>query len=224
MSLEQRISYTRTARYYLSGEPFVYRPYLCFVLHGYGQLPQFFLRKFSALNRSDILFVAPEGLHRFYLKGSQGRVGASWMTKEDRLTDIADYIGLLDQVAYEVIERQEQPYMKIAILGFSQGVATACRWVAHSKVPFSHLINWAGAFPPDLDFAKAHDRLESIPVDMVLGRQDEFISNVQLEQHLRFLKDKDIHYTTHFFEGKHELNKSLLEKLLAQIFPANQDL
>ena len=58
-------------------------------LHGYGQLGQFFFRKFSAIEKK-IGIVIPEGPHRFYLEGSSGRVGASWMTREWRETDIAE--------------------------------------------------------------------------------------------------------------------------------------
>ena len=75
-------------------------------------MPQYFIKKFEQLKRPEILFVAPEGLHRFYLKGNAGRVGSSWMTKEDRLNDIDDYNRMLDQVAKEISEN--------------------CRWVAHS--------------------------------------------------------------------------------------------
>ncbi|MFT7345493.1 MAG: putative esterase, partial [Lentimonas sp.] len=70
---------------------------LLIVLHGYGQLSQFFIQKFSSLtHQCDI--IAPEGMHRFYLNGSSGRVGASWMTKEERETDIEDNQKYLEEV------------------------------------------------------------------------------------------------------------------------------
>src|ERR1051325_10016453 len=48
--------------------------------------------------------VAPEGLSRFYLseRATERRVGASWMTREDRLAEIADYLGYLDAVYDDV--------------------------------------------------------------------------------------------------------------------------
>ena len=36
--------------------------------------------------------MAPEGLSRFYLEGFSGKVGATWMTREDRLNDIDNYL------------------------------------------------------------------------------------------------------------------------------------
>ena len=39
--------------------------------------------------------IAPQGLHKFYLEGTSGRVGASWMTKENREDDIKNYLVYL---------------------------------------------------------------------------------------------------------------------------------
>ena len=216
MSIEKRTSISRTARYFFSSEPSSIQPYLCFVLHGYGQLPQYFLRKFERLERDDILFVAPEGLHRFYLNGSKGRVGASWMTKEDRLQDIDDYVRALDKMAAEVTNGRN--FKKVVVLGFSQGVATACRWVALGQQSFQHLINWAGAFPPDLDFKKAHQLLATLPIEILVGKQDEFISESTFKQHLEHLKEQGLNYRGHVFEGKHEIYHEPLKKLFATVF------
>jgi predicted esterase len=217
LSVEKRITLQRTARYFLSNEPSSVSTNLCFVLHGYGQLPQFFLRKFSQLARPDILFVAPEGLHRFYLRGSQGRVGASWMTKEDRLQDIADYVLALDKIAAEV--QQKQSFKKVALLGFSQGVATACRWVASGEQRFQHLINWAGAFPPDLDFKAAHHLMKQLPVDILVGDEDEFISPAAHQEHLQHLDTIGLNYRSTVFQGKHDVYHSPLAELMQRVFP-----
>ncbi|MBM3915983.1 MAG: hypothetical protein FJ349_00025 [Sphingomonadales bacterium] len=76
---EQHLPFEQTRRYYqndLKG-----KDKIIFALHGYGQLGQFFFRQFNILN-DNWGIVVPEGPHRFYLEGSSGRVGASWMTKE----------------------------------------------------------------------------------------------------------------------------------------------
>jgi len=69
-------------------------------LHGYGQLVQFFARHFRSLVTEERAFVFPQGPHKFYLNGVHGRVGASWMTKDERLVDIANqrkYLGFVFQ-------------------------------------------------------------------------------------------------------------------------------
>jgi len=219
LSIRKDFKIERTARYYLSNEPSSLQPYLCFVLHGYGQHSEFFLRKFEKAQRSDILFVAPEGLHRFYLQGSSGRVGSSWMTKEDRLNDIDDYCEMLDQVAAMIMEHQR--FEKVAIFGFSQGVATACRWANSTNLKFETLINWAGAFPPDLDFETALENFRPKELHMLCGDDDEFISEQRLEEHLNFLKEKGLHPKLHRFEGKHDIYEAPLKALLEEVFPTH---
>lgn len=220
MSLRRDFKIERTARYYLSSEPSSLQRYLCFVLHGYGQHPEYFLKKFEALNRTDILFIAPEGLHRFYLQGSSGRVGSSWMTKEDRLNDIADYTKMLDQIAEEVLESSGFKPQKTVILGFSQGVATACRWANSTKQKYDALVNWAGAFPPDLDFETAHQNLKPKALYLACGDTDKYISEERLQEHLRFLKAQSLEPNLIRFKGGHDIYPAPLEDLFRGLFPA----
>ena len=84
--MEFQFTHPKTFRYHILNEGTNAKKVL-YVLHGYGQLAEFFVRKFRELG-DEYLIVAPEGMHRFYLQGSSGRVGASWMTKEDREQDI----------------------------------------------------------------------------------------------------------------------------------------
>ncbi len=206
----------KTARYYSSGP--LNAPYegVCFCLHGYGQLAQFFMRRFQHKALHKTLFIAPEGFHRFYLQKSSGRVGASWMTKEDRLNDISDYVRFLDTVYMQVQQKLARP-LPAGVLGFSQGAATACRWVAQSEYSFDYLINWAGAFPPDLNFEQAHSRLSPMRVLMALGNADEFISEEKLQSHLAFLKERGFSPQLLRFTGKHDLYEDPLWEALQKV-------
>src|SRR5438477_56805 len=82
--------------------------------------------------------VAPEGLSRFYLTESpaERRVGASWMTREDRLHEIDDYVRYLDGVYGNVVPRNA----RVTALGFSQGTATVCRWAGLGSSRIDRLI------------------------------------------------------------------------------------
>lgn len=74
----------RHARVGLVGDPDSARE-AWLILHGYGMLAQGILHWFRAAERPGRLLVAPEGLSRFYLEeNGVRRVGASWMTREDR--------------------------------------------------------------------------------------------------------------------------------------------
>src|SRR4051812_41555257 len=96
------------------------------IAHGYGHLANYFINKFSELNSTDNLVIVPEGLHRYYLNGHSGKVGASWMTKEEREKDIEDYVNYLDKV-YETYISPLEDKIIVNALGFSQGGATICR-------------------------------------------------------------------------------------------------
>ena len=97
------ITVPRTARYITLGE-IESAAEVWFVLHGYGMLAASFLRWFEPAARPGRLLVAPEGLSRCYFeeKGAR-RVGASWMTKEDRDAEIEDHVRYLDLVAARVL-------------------------------------------------------------------------------------------------------------------------
>ncbi|MBX2973634.1 MAG: hypothetical protein KF797_11055, partial [Flavobacteriales bacterium] len=142
---ERHIRVTRTARYHVLGDPAGAQA-IWIVLHGYGQLARYFLNKFDGLG-CDLAFVAPEGLSRFYLDEAHQRVGATWMTREDREHEIGDQCTYLDALAAEL--RGHRTDVPVHVLGFSQGVATACRWSLLGRTPIGRLVLWAGAIPPE---------------------------------------------------------------------------
>src|SRR5690242_15478023 len=92
------LSFPFSARYFKLGEINEHTTEVWFVLHGQGQLAEFFIQKFKMLEDQNICVIAPEGLSRYYLEGYTGRVGATWMTKENRLMDINNYIQYLNAV------------------------------------------------------------------------------------------------------------------------------
>ena len=129
----------KTARYYtLGAAPYITKT-VWFVLHGYGQAAEYFIRHFSDLDLGMNVVIAPEGLSRFYVNGLTGRVGASWMTKEDREDEIKDQCEYLNAVAMDAGIDLQNPKQKIVLLGFSQGTATTVRWLLNSGFIFKFL-------------------------------------------------------------------------------------
>lgn len=117
------------------------------VFHGYGQLAEYFIKKFEGLDPEKNFIIAPQGLSKYYLEGVYGRVGASWMTKEDRLIEIENQYSYIDAV----LKQFDLSGKELVYFGFSQGTATMGRYAAHAKIPFNKMIIWAGTFPPDTD-------------------------------------------------------------------------
>jgi predicted esterase len=155
-----RIRVRRSARYYTLGPTHGFPRELWVVLHGYGQLAARFLAWFGPLDDGTRLVVAPEGLSRFYLdpiaerRGQASpRVGATWMTREDREHEIEDYIAYLEQLSNEIRRHLAGAGPRIVVLGFSQGTATMCRWLAASELRAEQVVLWAGGVPPELDVA-----------------------------------------------------------------------
>ena len=191
---------------------------VCFILHGYGQLAHYFIKPFTDQRLGKTLFVAPEGLHRFYLDGTKGRVGASWMTREDRLRDIEDYCAYLDQLWEHVIPRVNPEARKqVGILGFSQGVATACRWLSFSEHNFAYLINYAGIYPPDLPVERAVSRMKKLPVKHLLGDEDEYISLERMRSALQGFAQQGFPDKLKIFKGGHKVYPEILLDVFSEM-------
>lgn len=207
--MEQKLTSTKTFRYEISSDSQEFDTVL-YVLHGYGQQAQFFIRKFRSLFDS-LLVVAPEGMHRFYLQGSSGRVGASWMTKEAREDDIADNIHWLNELDVH-ISNQFKPKRKL-LLGFSQGGATAARWYHKGAVQFDAMILWACVFPPDLHPEEEiqHARNQYFAI----GNDDEFYDSDAQDELVKFYLKKG--FATHQFEGKHDIDATTLDSILNEL-------
>jgi len=212
------IDFSFKARYYKLGEINEQTKQVWFVLHGYGQLAQFFIRKFNILESRGVCVIAPEGLSKFYLSELQeggfrtnDRVGATWMTKENRLTDIENYIAYLNSIYKKEIT---SPVPSISVLGFSQGAATASRWVLTNQIQFNRLILWAGAFPPDMDFALGKNLLKSKEVIQVMGTQDPFINDERTSELFALNNKLGIEPRIITFEGKHEIDETVLLQLI----------
>jgi predicted esterase len=209
--VEHHVGVPRTARFFTLGEEHASAADVWFVLHGYGQLAGRFLRHFTALDDGTRRIVAPEGLSRFYLEtGRNGKIGASWMTREDRLTEIADYVRYLDAV-YALVGAGIA--RRVTVLGFSQGTATAARWLTQGVAQAHRLILWGGEVPPDLDLAAARERWSGTELTFVAGSTDQFITPKVLARDEARLREHGIAYRVERFEGGHEIVPDVLQRI-----------
>lgn len=214
---EHRLAVERSARVYTLGAPAA--PDVWVVLHGYGQLAARFIKHFAVLAGPHRTVVAPEALNRFYLdaprvggpSAAERRVGTTWMTREDRDAEIADYVAYLDRVCSTLFPAAQ----RLTVLGFSQGVATACRWVALGTAPVQRLILWAGPVPPDLDARRLAQRMGSTPVEIVLGSSDEFAGARVLDDELALLREAGLLHRLVTFDGGHTIDPGVLARLAA---------
>lgn len=211
---EHRLTTVRRARYYTVGGSDTPPREVWIVLHGFGQLAATFVRYFEHIASSERLIVAPEALNRFYVTpGSSGsradaRVGTTWMTREDRENEIRDYVDFLDAVHARVAAGAG----RVSALGFSQGVATAARWVTLGTSRVDRLIAWAGELPPDLDLGRLGSRLAEGLVH-VEGTTDEYASWVNRDEGAARLAAAGVAMEEIRFDGGHRLDAKVLSRL-----------
>ncbi|NUQ11571.1 MAG: hypothetical protein HUU26_04460 [Gemmatimonadaceae bacterium] len=211
---EHRLVTARRARYYTIGGPPDGAPAEAWVvLHGLGQLAATFLGYFEEIATPERLVVAPEALNRYYVApGSSGstrdaQVGATWMTREDREHEIADYVEWLDAVWRDAAARADQ----VTVLGFSQGVATAARWVASGTSRIDRLIAWAGQLPPDVDPAAYRTLRHGVTI--VAGTRDEYSAWIAEGNAADRLAAAGIAARVETFEGGHRMDRVTLRRI-----------
>jgi predicted esterase len=207
----------KTARVFTNTNSFENIEYVWVALHGYGQLASFFSQKFEVLDQKKHLVIVPEAQSRFYLNGVgllDKKVGATWMTKEDRETDIADYVQYLNDLK-ESFENKLPQNVKWVVFGFSQGAATACRWIQMGNVNPDHLVLYAGIFPPDLDITAFEGK--SFKTWQLRGDKDEFWNDRAKKENDLILQKLKVKPEWIAFEGRHKVYSEVLENLVARI-------
>ena len=223
---EHHLDVPRTARYHTLGDAGARTEQVWFVCHGYRQLAARFLTRFRGLDDGTRLIVAPEGLSRFYVDlsparhGPEHRVGAAWMTREDRLAEIADYVRYLDRLAGVVLPRVDvlrseggqAPSSRI-VLGFSQGVHTVSRWAAAGAVKADRLILWGAYLPHDLDMEKAAPVLRKSRLTLVHGDTDPAVDEDRHRFQEERLEEWRIPYESITHPGGHDVDRAVLAEL-----------
>ncbi|WP_412069981.1 alpha/beta hydrolase [Rubrivirga sp. IMCC43871] len=225
----RHIAAVKTARYAVLGPEVGPVSEVWLACHGYGQLAPYVARHFRAVERPGRLVVVPEALSRFYLdapgrrepRSRERRVGASWMTREDREHDIADVVRYLDDVFVAACTRADADPLAVPLVGFgfSQGTASIARWLARSPLVARRerrarrLVLWGGGLPPDLDLAANAGWLADAGVTLVAGDRDGFATPARVIEQEARLRDADIPFESIAFAGEHRLNDRVLREL-----------
>jgi len=217
---EHHLTVQRTARYCTLGDPAMHATDVWIVCHGFAQLARAFIEEFRGIATAGRLIVAPEALNRFYMNrdggraGANARVGATWMTREDRLAEIDDYVRYLDDLYGEIAERQTGRAPRVTALGFSQGTATVARWLVHGAATIDRVVLWAGLLPPEIDPAGSHRaRLASTELVLVHGSRDEMLDAQQVRAQQEALEKTGVRVEVVEFDGGHRMDRETLGHL-----------
>lgn len=205
----------KTAQYFSLGTLGEHTKLVYIALHGYGQRANRFIQKFADMGE-EVFVLAPEGLSYFYWQGLDGPVVASWMTKEQREEEIANYCDYLDRLYQEFLP-QIPAQAELRVLGFSQGGTTALNWLLRKEPQgVQKLILWASSLPPYLLDSYKKGYLQARSLDIVYGNADEFISEKTLAAMQQLLQEAQLEPRIECFEGKHRLDVPTLMRLYAR--------
>ena len=167
--------------------------------HGYGEnaAPMLeSLREIPGVERWAVASI--QGLHPFYRRS--GEVVASWMTRQDRETAIADNIAYVGRAVGEIVDAAgtDSP---LVYAGFSQGVAMAYRAAAGAGYACHGLIALAGDVPPEV----GEGNVTGLPRVLIgRGASDSWYTEEKLTADVQLLRAEGVEVEFERFEGGHE--------------------
>lgn len=208
MHSKRTLSVSRTAHYHLQIPQNEIKSIL-YVIHGYAQLAAEFIKEFAALEKHGILVVAPEGLSKFY--GKERLPVASWMTQHEREDEIKDYIQYLQKLIRVI--KSEYGEKPILLLGFSQGVSTAFRYLAASEDKISLALACSGSIPPELN-ASDFENQRDLTVNYYYGNDDRLLKPENAKEQLLQLERLKLNFNYHAFEGRHEISETCIQAII----------
>ena len=211
--MKKQISIPKTHKYSQLGEFSEKTNTVWIVLHGYGMLSEFFIKKFECILNEKTVVIAPEGSNRFYLNNNYSRVGASWMTKVDKEKDIEDNISFIKTLYTKIVDDIGHNNFKLKTLGFSQGGATLVRWIMSNSIKVDSLILWGSDIPKDSLTTQNKSRWSSINIKIVIGKKDEYISDENKKKVIDAVNAYGLSYKLIEYDGPHKIIESELIKL-----------
>lgn len=212
---EKEIAYQITNTYSTMNELTNNTKNVWFVCHGIGFLSRYFIKYFEALDSEENYIIAPQASSKYYLNGEYKHVGASWLTRENTQAEIENVMANLNAIYHA---EQIPEHVNFFVLGFSQGVSVAMRWVARYQISCAKLIVYAGSIPNELtekDFEFIHP--ENTKIINIVGLQDPYFTEARMQQeHEKMQTLFGEHYIFKTYEGTHKVERKalqLLEKL-----------
>lgn len=209
-STEQEISYTITNSYSTLNQLTASTKHIWFVCHGMGYLSKYFIKYFKGLNPTENYIIAPQAQSKYYSTPKFKHIGASWLTRENTLVETENIMTYFDAI----FKREQIPSDKrLIVLGYSQGVSVAMRYVAKRKIQCAQLVLHSGGIPKELtkeDFA-----FYTGTIKLIYGTKDEYLNDERmLEEHNKAnnLFGNQLEVIT--FDGVHEVNTKLIQQLI----------
>jgi predicted esterase len=208
---EKQVSYKITNSYCTLNEKTSETKNVWVVFHGIGYLSKYFLKYFKGLDPKENYIIAPQAASKYYLNGKYTHVGASWFTKDNTQQEVENAMNYLDEV-FKAEDLETAP--NLIVLGYSQGVSVATRWVARKGISAEKLILCSGGLPRELE-PNAFQHLKESKITMLYGNKDPYMDKERLHNEKIRLKELfPANLTVIPFEGVHEMKTSIIESLV----------
>lgn len=210
MSTEKEINYNNTNTYSTLNTLGEKTKTIWFVCHGLGYLSRYFIKYFKDLNPNENYIIAPQAPSKYYQGTDFKHVGASWLTKENTLKETENVLTYLKTVFDTEVTSQNT---KLIVLGYSQGVSIATRFVAHYKIQCDQLVLHSGSIPKELE--RSHFDFLKAKVSCLYGDKDVYITRERLDYETK--RAKNIfgpHFNRIVFDGIHEVNTKIIKELV----------
>ena len=209
-STEKEISYQSTNSYSTLNNLTDTTKNVWFVCHGIGYLSRYFLKYFKDLNPEENYIIALQAQSKYYLGSKYRHVGASWLTKENTAKETENVMHYFDAV----LEAEKLPKdINLIVLGYSQGVSVATRYVASRKLKCSQLLLLSGGIPAELtndDFKFLEGKTK---VTLLYGDKDEYLTEPFMDNAIKgFYQLFGKTSVITVFDGEHEVKKELLKQ------------
>lgn len=207
---EKKVSYTTTNSYSTRNILTSATKNVWFCCHGLGFLSRYFIQYFNGLDPDENYIIAPQAPSKYYQKSDFKHVGASWLTREETQQETENVLNYLDAV----FASEEIPVDKrLILLGYSQGVSVAMRWLASRKLNVDTLVIHSGGIPKELS-PQDFDFLTTTQVELWYGTEDEYLTEKRINEETRRAKEMFGEALKIIpFEGKHVVNRALINQL-----------
>lgn len=181
------------------------------VFHGMGYLSKYFIKYFSELDPDKNYIIAPQAPSKYYLDRRFKHVGASWLTRENTVLETQNVLNYVDAVFENEISNKPK---NLYVLGYSQGVSIAARWVAQRKIQCDKLILHSGGIPKELKPSDFEFLDPSTEVIYLYGNKDEYVTEARkTEEELKGGSLFGNRLRMEVFDGIHEVNKEFLLRI-----------
>lgn len=209
-STEKEVSYTISNSYSTLNILTEKTKNVWIVCHGLGFLSRYFIQYFNELNADENYIIAPQAQSKHYLKNQFKHVGASWLTKENTLGEISNVLNYLDSVHKQ--EQISKLDVNVIILGFSQGVSIATRWIAQRQIKCNTLVLYAGKLPRE--FSKS-DFITIPQIKLIVGDADAYVTPEILKEEITYANQLFENRVSHItFKGGHEVKRDIINSLV----------